>query len=106
MSNETVNFTLKKPKVFRFALEDEPEKVYELPPLKSLGYEEAQIMADLGDETKISKQGPKIRKFILDHCPELEKKNIADMEYYEIFNAYAMSEGASKLGESEASRNS
>ena len=36
MANETVNFTLKKPKVFRFALEDEPEKVYELPPLKSL----------------------------------------------------------------------
>ena len=34
---EGVNFTLKKPKVFRFALEDEPEKVYELPPLKSLG---------------------------------------------------------------------
>ena len=105
MASENV-FTLKRPKNFKFALEDEPEKVYELPPLKSLGYEEAQIMADLGDETKIAKQGPKIRKFILDHCPELENKNIADMEYYEIFNAYAMSEGNARLGESGASRDS
>ena len=99
-------FTLKKRKAFRFALEDEPSVVYELPPLKSLGYEEAQLMTELGDDTKISEQGPKVKKFILDHCPALASKDVADMEYYEIFNAYAMSEGNKELGESQASQNS
>lgn len=101
MAKEQV-YTLKKRKVFKFALEDEPDIVYELPPLKSLGYEEAQLMTELSDDTKISEQGPKVKKFILDHCPELADKDVADMEYYEIFNAYALSEG-NKMGESQAS---
>ena len=32
--------------------------------------------------------------------------NLGDMEYYEIFNAYGLSEGKEKLGESGASLNS
>ena len=99
-------FTLKKKKVFRFALEEEPEKVYELPPLNSLDFDEAQLLTELGDETKVSKQGPKIKDFILNHCPGLADKDVSDMEYYEIFNAYATSEGNAKLGESQASPNS
>lgn len=99
-------FTLKKKKVFRFALEEHPETVYELPPLNSLGFEEAELLTELGDETKVSKQGPKIKKFILEHCQGLADEDVSDMEYYEIFNAYATSEGNAKLGESAASQNS
>lgn len=99
-------FTLKKRQRFQFALEEDPGKVYSLPPLSSLSFEDAQLMAKLGDETTIVKQGEKIKKFILGKCPELEGKGLEDMEFYEIFNAYAMSEGNDKLGESKASRNS
>ena len=99
-------FTLKKRERFRFALEADPDKIYSLPPLASLSFEDAQLMAKLGDETTIVKQGEKIKKFILAKCPDLEGKGLEDMEFYEIFNAYALSEGNERLGESKASRNS
>ena len=99
-------FTLKKRQRFQFALEEDPSKVYSLPPLSSLSFEDAQLMAKLGDETTIVKQGEKIKKFILGKCPELDGKGLEDLEFYEILNAYAMSEGKDKLGESKASPNS
>ena len=99
-------FTLKKRQRFQFALEDDPDKVYSLPPLSSLSFEDAQLMSQLGDETTIITQGEKIKNFILSKCPELKNKGLEDMEYYEIFNAYGLSEGKGKLGESEALRNS
>ena len=69
-------FTLKKRQRFQFALEEDPGKVYSLPPLSSLSFEDAQLMAKLGDETTIVKQGEKIKKFILGKCPELEGKGL------------------------------
>ena len=99
-------FTLKKREKFRFALEAEPERIYSLPPLSSLSFEDAQLMAKLSDESTIVKQGEKIKKFILAKCPDLEDKGLEDMEFYQIFNAYAMSEGKEKLGESKASQDS
>ncbi len=103
---ENAAFTLKKRKDWSFALEDEPKKIYTLPALSGLSYEEADRMKKIGELTEISEQGPMIKEFILRYAPELADKNLGDMEYYEIFNAYGMSEGREKLGESGASQSS
>jgi len=104
MANAT--FTLKKRKDWSFALEDEPGKVYTLPALSGLSYEEADRMQKIGQLKDVTEQGPMIKAFILKYAPELEDKGLGDMEYYEIFNAYGMSEGREKMGESAASRRS
>jgi hypothetical protein len=99
-------FTLKKRKDWSFALEDDPKKVYTLPALSGLSYAEADRMKQIGSMTEISEQGPLIKEFILSYAPELADKGLGDMEFYEIFNAYGLSEGKEKLGESAASRHS
>lgn len=104
--------TQKKPTIITlaeswpFAFASDPDTVYELPALSQLSYEEAKQMQEIGGITDITEQGPKIKKFILDHAKGLENKNISDMEFYTIFNLYALSEGSDKLGESKASPNS
>jgi hypothetical protein len=99
-------FTLKKRKDWAFALEDEPKKIYTLPALSGLSYEEAERMKKIGSMTDITEQGPLIKEFILSYAPDLKEKDLGDMEYYEIFNAYGISEGKEKLGESAASQSS
>ena len=44
------DFTLKKRKDFVFALEEDPEKTYTLPALKSLSFEDAGTMTKIDDE--------------------------------------------------------
>ena len=100
------NFTLKKRKDWSFALEDDPKKIYTLPALSGLSYEEAEKMKKIGSMTDITEQGPLVKEFILSYAPDLNDKGLGDMEYYEIFNAYGLSEGKDKAGESGASRNS
>ena len=103
---EKAAFTLKKRKDWCFALEDEPKKIYTLPALSGLSYEEAERMKKIGSIDNITEQGPLIKEFILSYAPELEEKDLGDMEYYEIFNAYGLSEGREKMGESTASQSS
>lgn len=103
---EKAAFTLKKRKDWCFALEDEPKKIYTLPALSGLSYEEAERMKKIGSIDNIIEQGPLIKEFILSYAPELEEKDLGDMEYYEIFNAYGLSEGREKMGESTASQSS
>lgn len=100
------DFVLKKRKDFVFALEDDPEKLYHLPALRSLSFEDAQAMTKIDDEKSIVKKGNLIRGFILKYAPELADKGISDMEYFEIFNAYGLDAGRSELGESKASQSS
>lgn len=104
MANAT--FTLKKRRDWSFALEDDPKKVYTLPALSGLSYQEAEKMKKIGEITDITEQGPLIKEFILSYAPDLADKGLGDMEYYEIFNAYGLSEGREKLGESGASQSS
>ena len=96
-------FTLKKRRDWCFALEDDPKKVYTLPALSGLSYAEAERMKQIGSMTEITEQGPLIKEFILTYAPDLKDKGLGDMEFYEIFNAYGLSEGKEKLGESAAS---
>lgn len=103
---KTAQFTLKKRQDWTFALEDDPETVYTLPALSGLAFDEAEKMKKIGSIEDTTEQGPLIKDFILSYAPELAKKNLGDMEYYEIFNAYGLSEGEKKLGESTASRRS
>lgn len=100
------DFTLKRHKDFIFALEDNPEKTYTLPALRSLSFEDAQAMTKIDEEDDIVKKGNLIRNFILKHAPELEDMNLGGMEFFEIFNAYGLSAGKDSLGESKASRRS
>lgn len=101
-----VNFTLKKRQDFLFALEDNPGKVYSLPPIRSLSFEEAKALAAIDDEKDLMKKGAAIRDYMDRVIPDLKDAKIRDMEYIEIFNAYAMSEGREALGESKASQDS
>ena len=104
--------TQKKPTIITlaegwpFAFASDPDTVYELPALSQLSYEEAKEMQEIGSMTDITEQGPLIKEFILSYAPDLEEMGLGDMEYYEIFNAYGLSEGREKLGESAASLNS
>ena len=100
------DFTLKRRKDFQFSLEDEPDKIYTLPALKSLSFEDAQAMAKIDDEEDLVKKGNLVRAFILKYAPELEEKNLGGMEFFEILNAYGLNEGRENLGESKASRRS
>ena len=100
------DFTLKRHKDFQFSLDDNPEKVYVLPALRSLGFEDVQVMTKIDDEQDIVKRGNMVRDFILKYAPELEDLNLGGMEYFEIFNAYGLHEGRENLGESKASRRS
>jgi len=95
-------FTLKKRKNFVFRLEGETE-TFSLPSLKALGFEDGQLMTEIDAEDNIVKKGGMVRDFILKYNPALENKDLADMEYFEIFNAYALNEGKS-LGELKASQ--
>ena len=100
------DFILKKPTAFSFALEEDEKTVYTLPPLKGFSFEEGRRMADIDDEEDNIKKGEMIRAFILEKIPALADKDISDMQYIEIFNAYASFEGRKELGESKASQNS
>jgi hypothetical protein len=100
------DFTLKRRKDFYFSLEDDPDKVYVLPALKSLSFEDAQAMTKIDDEQDLVKKGNLVRDFILKYAPELEDKDLGGMEYFEIFNAYGLNEGKEAMGESKASRRS
>jgi hypothetical protein len=99
-------FVLKNDPGWEFALEEDPGKVYTLPPLSKLDYQEAEMMRQIGKEDNLEKQGKAIKEFVLKHVPELQSKEIGDMGYAAIFNEYALSQGRDKLGESSASQNS
>jgi len=105
MADLKPTFTLRKRQAFMFALEDEPETTYSIPSLKSLSFEDAKAMTKIDDEEDIVKKGKLIRDFILKYAPGLKDKELCDMEYFEIFNAYGLNEGQG-LGESKASQNS
>lgn len=102
---KTEVFKLQRRTEFKFVLEDDQDKVYSLPSLKALSFEDGQMMTRIDAEDDITKKGGMVRDFILKYNPDLEKKGIADMEYFEIFNAYALREGKD-LGESKASQRS
>ena len=96
------DFVLKKHRDFVFALEEEPEKTYTIPALRSLDFEEIQALTKIDDEKSLTKKGNLIRDFILRHAPELKDKNLAGMQFFDIYNAYALNNGKD-LGDSPAS---
>lgn len=63
-------------------------------------------MRKIDEAEDLEKRGKMVKEFILSHAPELEDADIGDMEYFSIFNSYAMSEGKAKMGESSASADS
>jgi len=99
------DFVLKKHKDFVFALEEEPDKLYTIPALRSLDLEEIQALTKIDDEKNLVKKGNLLRDFILRHAPDLKDKNLAGMQFFDIYNAYALSNGKD-LGESQASADS
>ena len=100
------DFVLKKRKDFTFALEENPETAYTIPALRSLSLEDAELMTKINDEKSVAKKGKMIREFIVRYAPELKEMEIGGMGWFDIFNAYALSQGEQDMGESKASRNS
>ena len=76
---EKANFTLKKRKDWFFALEDRSDKVFKLPALSGLSYEEAERMKKIGSISEITEQGPLIKEFILTYAPELADKGLGEL---------------------------
>lgn len=81
------DFTLKKKKVFTFALEGS-KKVYTLPPVTKLPIDQVvkfQKFQDMDTMDTFSAA----KEFVLENCPDLADAEIGDYEYMEIFGAYA-----------------
>lgn len=98
------DFVMKKKKAFTFALEDHPGHTYEIPALSSLSFEDARILTEADKEQDLVQRGKIIREFILKFAPDL--KSLSDMEFFEIYNAYALFVGHAQMGESQASQDS
>jgi hypothetical protein len=99
------DYIVRKRTGFTFALEG-VDTVYTLPALSRLSFAEAELMRKIDEAEDLEKRGKMVKDFILSHAPELEDADIGDMEYFSIFNSYAMSEGKAKMGESSASADS
>lgn len=99
------NYIIRKRTDFTFAL-DGADTVYTLPALSRLSFAEAELMQKINQAEDLEKRGKLVKDFILKHAPELKDADIGDMEYFSIFNEYALSEGRAKLGESSASADS
>ena len=99
------DYIVRKRTGFTFALEG-VDTVYTLPALSRLSFAEAELMRKIDQAEDLEKRGKLVKDFILKHAPELKDADIGDMEYFSIFNSYAMSEGKAKLGESSASADS
>ena len=99
------DYIVRKRTGFTFALEG-VDTVYTLPALSRLSFAEAELMRKIDEAEDLETRGKMVKEFILSHAPELEDADIGDMEYFSIFNSYAMSEGKAKMGESSASADS
>lgn len=99
------DYIVRKRTGFTFVLEG-ADTVYTLPALSRLSFAEAELMRKIDQAEDLEKRGKLVKEFILKHAPELKDEDIGDMEYFAIFNSYAMSEGKAKLGESSASADS
>lgn len=100
------DFIMRKRRDFVFALEDAPEQTFTLPAMTSLGFEEAKLLTQIGEEKDIVRKGGLVKEFLLKHAPTLKDMGLSDMEYFEIYNAYGLAMGRNKLGESQASQDS
>lgn len=97
------DFVMKKRKGFTFQLEDDPH-TYTIPALSNLSFADVALLSKADKETDIVKRGKIVREFILTFAPDLE--GLSDMEFFEIYNAYAQTIGRAQVGESQASQDS
>lgn len=100
------DFIVRKRRDFVFAVEDAPDKTFTLPALSSLGFEEAKLITQINDEKDIVERGRLVEAFLLKQAPGLKALALSGMEMFEIYNAYGLAMGKSKLGESPASQDS
>lgn len=104
------DFVLKRNPGFKFQIEGYPEegaeKVFTIPAPSQLSFEDVEKIRKLSETEDIRKHGASIRSFLLAHCPDLADAITGEMEYMNIFNAYAAATGGETAGESSASADS
>lgn len=100
------DFIVKKRRDFVFAVETAPDQTFTLPASSALEFEDAKLMAAAAAEDDIVKRGEIIKAFVLKYAPGLKQIGLSGMEYFEIYNAYALAMGRDRLGESKASQDS
>ena len=82
------DFVLQKPKAFTFAME-EGGREFTLPPMARLTYEDIDTFAKIRDGKNTGEQMILTKEFLLKYCPDLEKEDLGDVEYVQIFRAYS-----------------
>ena len=104
------DFVLKRNPSFKFQIEGYPEegaeKVFTIPAPSQLSFDDVEKMRKISTTEDIRKHGAAIKDFLLTHCPGLDKAITGDMEYMNIFSAYADATKEPAAGESLASAGS
>ena len=89
------DYVIKKRNAFRFAFEGS-EEVFELPPISMLSFDTVEEFGKIKDMS-IKEQGELCKRFVNQYVPGIENREIGDMEYLYILQAYLKSQ--SDLGE-------
>lgn len=89
------DYVIKKRNAFRFAFEGS-EEVFELPPISMLSFDTVEEFGKIKDMS-IKEQGELCKRFVNQYVPGIEDREIGDMEYLYILQAYLKSQ--SDLGE-------
>lgn len=89
------DYIIKKRNDFRFAFEG-GEETYSLPPVSMLSFETVEKFGKIKDMS-LKEQGELCKEFVNEYCPDLKGKEIGDMEYLYILQAYLKSQN--DLGE-------
>ena len=90
------DYIIKKRNAFRFAFEG-AEEVFELPPVSMLSFETVERFGKI-KTMSLKEQGALCKEFVEEYAPELKNKQIGDMEYLYILQAYLKSQEA-EVGE-------
>lgn len=97
------DYVIRKKPGFTFAMEIDPENVYTIPAMGDLSVDDVVMFNKVATNGDVKAKCLECKAFILRHAPELEHEAIGDMEFVNIFTAYAQAQAATngkKLGES------
>jgi len=104
------DFVLKRNPGFSFQIEGYPaegaEKVFTIPAPAQLGFEDVERIRKMQETEDVRKHGAAVKSFLLSYCPDLADAIQGEMEYMNIFNAYAAATSEANVGESSASQDS
>lgn len=85
------DYVIKKHPGFTFAMEG-ADTVYTIPALADLSVQDVVNFDKVAKLNDVTKQCQECKAFILRYAPDLASESIGDMEFVQIFTAYAKSQ--------------